>query len=222
RRGAARHVEPDRLDRGPFAAEFDTERVGVALVLRLLPFVIGGDALAGELEGIEGRGVAGVLRRGDLGRGDAQADFVEIDAIVFLRQFDQGAVAARRHVGNDRAHACFDVGGRLALDIEQGGKTRGEIGALAVEALRHRPDPAGMTRVDRSMGDAPRPVNPRPRRQAKGPAARRSLVANGRSTAISSAWPRTFSASPRISSAWPSTSPFCGAWAGDASCDASP
>ena len=46
------------------------------------------------------------------------------------------------------------------------------------------------------------------RRHAKGSAARRSLVANGRATATSSAWPRTFSASPRISSACLRLHPF--------------
>ena len=33
-RGAARHIEPDRLDRGPAGAELDAERIGEALVLR--------------------------------------------------------------------------------------------------------------------------------------------------------------------------------------------
>ena len=49
-RGAARHVKPDRFDRGPARAHFDAERVGEALVVRLLAQVIGLDAVARELE----------------------------------------------------------------------------------------------------------------------------------------------------------------------------
>ena len=52
-RGAARHVEPDRLDRGPARAELDAERIGEALVGGLLAAVIGLDAVARELERVE-------------------------------------------------------------------------------------------------------------------------------------------------------------------------
>ena len=67
-RGAARHVEPDRLDRGPARAQLDAERIGEALVLRLLPAVIGLDAVARELERVERLAVARLRRGVDLGR----------------------------------------------------------------------------------------------------------------------------------------------------------
>ena len=54
-RGAARHVEPDRLDRAPAVAELDAERVGEAVVGRFLPSVIGLDPVARELKRVERR-----------------------------------------------------------------------------------------------------------------------------------------------------------------------
>ena len=72
-RGAAGHIEPDRLDRAPAPAEFDAERIGEALVLRQLPPVKRLDPVAGEFQRIERCGVAGLHRGIDLGRGHAQA-----------------------------------------------------------------------------------------------------------------------------------------------------
>ena len=63
-RGAAGHVEADRLDRGPARAELDTERVGEAIVLRHLAAVIGLDAGAGEFERVERFAAAGRDGRG--------------------------------------------------------------------------------------------------------------------------------------------------------------
>ena len=94
--GAAGHVEPDRLDRGPAPAELDAERVGEAIVLRQLPPVIGLDPVAREFQRVERRGVAGLHGRVDLGRRDAQAAAVEIEPVEFLRRLDQRRVAARR------------------------------------------------------------------------------------------------------------------------------
>ena len=54
-RGAARHIEPDRLDGGPAMAELHPESVGEALVTRQLAAVIGLDALARERERVERR-----------------------------------------------------------------------------------------------------------------------------------------------------------------------
>ena len=52
-RGTARHVEADRLDRRPARAELDTQRVGVAVVLRELPAVENLDPVARERQRIE-------------------------------------------------------------------------------------------------------------------------------------------------------------------------
>ncbi len=71
--GAARHIEPDRLDRGPAVAELDAERVGEAVVRGQLPAVIGLDAVARERERIERPAVAGGIGRLDLGGGDLEA-----------------------------------------------------------------------------------------------------------------------------------------------------
>ena len=54
--GAARHIEADRLDRGPARAELDAERVGEAVVLRQLPAVIGLDPVAREARARRARG----------------------------------------------------------------------------------------------------------------------------------------------------------------------
>ena len=84
-RRAARHIKPDRLDRGPARTEFDAERIGEAVVLRHLPAVESLDAATGELERVARRAIAGSRRGGDLVRRHFEPDAVEIEAIEFLR-----------------------------------------------------------------------------------------------------------------------------------------
>ena len=52
-RRAARHVEPDRLDRRPARAELDADRVDIAVVGRALPLVMRLDALARETQRLD-------------------------------------------------------------------------------------------------------------------------------------------------------------------------
>ncbi len=135
--GAARHVKPDRFDGGPARPEFDAQRVGEAVILRHLPAVKCLDAVAGEFERVEGFPGARVARRGDLLRLDLETDPVEVDAIEFLRQFLERAVAARGNFGDDGANRRVDVGRCFALGTEKGAKFLGKIAGADVEADRH-------------------------------------------------------------------------------------
>ena len=105
---------------------------------RLLPAVIGLDAVARELERVERLRLAGALGGVDFGRADAQADFTEIDAIELLRS---AAISARSpcvfHLGDDGAHGLLDVLRGLALALEEIAESRREIGGLAVETKGH-------------------------------------------------------------------------------------
>ncbi len=83
--GAARHIEPDRLDRGPAPAELDAERIGEAIVLRHLPAVKGLDAIAGKLQRIERRAAAGLARSFDLARRHLDPGFVEVEPVELVR-----------------------------------------------------------------------------------------------------------------------------------------
>ena len=58
----------------------------------------------------------------------------EIDAVEFPGQLDQRALAARRHVGDDRAHRLLDVRRRLALGVEK----RGNCAAKSAERASRR------------------------------------------------------------------------------------
>jgi hypothetical protein len=118
-RGAARHVKPDCLDRGPAAAEFDAERVGEALVLGQLANVIGLDPAAGERKRVERFGIAGFRGRGDLLAADAQADATEIDPIEAPAEVNQRGVAPLDHVIDDATRGCVDIGGDFALGAEK-------------------------------------------------------------------------------------------------------
>ena len=140
-RGAARHIKPDRLDRGPARAEFDAERIGEAIVLRHLAAVIGLDAAAGEFERVERLAAARRNGRGDLGRGHAGADAVEIEPVEFERVVLERAIAAGGDVGDDGAHGGFHVGRRLALGVEQSPKFFGEIAGADVEMDGHNTEP---------------------------------------------------------------------------------
>ena len=160
RRGAAGHVEPDRIDRAPAPAEFDAERVGEALVLRQLPAVEQFDPVAGEFQRVERGGVASRHRGVDLGRGHAQAGSLDLEPVEFLRRLDQGGVAARGHVIDDGAGGALDIGRNLALGGEKRRKSLVEIGAASVEANGHggflRQRVGGLC----SMARRPMAVNP--------------------------------------------------------------
>ena len=142
-------------------AELDAERVGEAVVGGLLPLVIGLDPVARELERVERAAVAGCGRGIELGRGHAQPDLVQIDAVEFPGKLDQRAVAVLAHVGDDGAHRLIDVLGHLALGGEKRGKARGKVRGSAVEAYRHRAlSGREQPRFHRSMARAGRRVNP--------------------------------------------------------------
>ena len=136
-RGAAGHVEPDRIDRAPAPAEFDAERIGEALVLRQLPAVEHLDPVAGEFQRVERGGVASLDRGVDLGRGHAQAGGVDVEPVEFLGRLDQGGVAARGHVIDDGAGGALDIGRNLALGGEELLESLAEIGAACIQANGH-------------------------------------------------------------------------------------
>ena len=154
------HVQAHRLDRGPLGAHLDAERIGEALVGRLLAAVIGLDAVARELERGECLRLAGFLRRIDLGGTHPQAGLGQIDAVELGGQFEQRAVAARHDLGDDAAHGRLHVLRGLALDAEERAKALGKIGAAAVQSQRHEIVLPGLSPDDRSMVDAPIHVNP--------------------------------------------------------------
>ena len=76
-------------------------------------------------------------RRGDLLLRHPQPGASEIEAIELLRVVAQRAVAAGGDVGDDGAHARFDVGRCLALGVEEGAKFFGKIGGAGVETDGH-------------------------------------------------------------------------------------
>jgi hypothetical protein len=118
--------------------ELDAERIGVALVSRLLPLVIGGDPVAREDQRVERAKIARFGRSIDFGVGDAKAKPGEIDAIELAGQLDQGAVAVATDVGNNRANSLIDVVGDLTFGRKKSGKACGKVRGSAVEANRHR------------------------------------------------------------------------------------
>jgi hypothetical protein len=61
------------------------------------------------------------------------------NAIEFIGQLDQRLVAAGDHVGDDGADGRLDVSGGLALGVEEGAETLGEIGGFGIETDRHAP-----------------------------------------------------------------------------------
>src|SRR5947208_3396226 len=64
---------------------------------------------------------------------------IEIETVEAAREFDQGAVAASRDVGDNCARGRLDIGGRFTLGGEKCVETLGEIRRAAVEADRHGP-----------------------------------------------------------------------------------
>ena len=126
--GAAGNIKADGLDRGPAAAEFDADGVGVAVVCRLLAGMVGLDAVAGQRQGVEGVGIDGGNGRVDLGGGDAQGlDRGTGEAVEAGGQIEQGGIAAGADIGDDVAHDGVDVGRHFALHSEQVGKATLEI-----------------------------------------------------------------------------------------------
>ena len=99
--------------------------------------MIGLDAVAGELEGVERAAVAGRGGRSNLRGRHPHADAVEVDAIEFLRVVLERAVALRRNRGDDRPHGLLDVRRRLALGVEEGAEALGKVGGARIEADRH-------------------------------------------------------------------------------------
>jgi hypothetical protein len=130
--GAARHIQAHGVDRAPAPAEFDTQRIGEALVLRQLPPMENFDPVARESERIERLRVAGLYRRVDFGRRDAQAARPEIKTVEFARRLDQREVAPRRHIVDDGAGRALDIGRYLALHREKISESLDEIGAVSV------------------------------------------------------------------------------------------
>ncbi len=140
-RGAARHIKPDRLDRGPARAELDAERIGEAIVLRHLTAVISLDAGAGEFECVERLAAARRNGRRDLVRGHADANAVEIELVEFERVVLERAIAAGGDVGDDGADGHVHVGCGLALGVEKSLEFFGEIAGADVEVDGHNTEP---------------------------------------------------------------------------------
>jgi hypothetical protein len=136
-RGAAGDVESDRLDGAPAPAELDAQRVGEALVLRHLRAVKGFDAVARELQRLEGFGIAGFYGGVDFGRLYRQARRIQLQPVEFSRRLEQRRIAARSHVIDNGAGRGLDVGRDLALHREKRVKAPGKIGAAGVEANGH-------------------------------------------------------------------------------------
>ena len=133
------HIKAHGLDCGPARPKLDAQRIDEALVRRDLPPVIGLDAIARECEGIERPRLANLVRGIDLVGTQLEPALVEIEAVEAAREFDQGAVAASRDIGDDCARGRLDIGGRFTLGGEKRVETLGEIRRAAVEADRHGP-----------------------------------------------------------------------------------
>ena len=149
---AARHIEPDRVDRRPAAAELDAERVGEAVVLRQLAAVERFDPIARDRERVARRRGHLALRRVDLRRRDAQALGGDREAVEFLRVGDERRVAALAHVLDDPARRRLDVLRHLALRGKQRREARLEIRLGKAQADRHRSGEHVPRRVRRGPG----------------------------------------------------------------------
>ncbi len=135
--GAAGHVKPDCLDRGPAGAKFDAERIGEAIVARQLPAVKRLDAIAREGKRIDRFAVARRCRPSDLLGRHPQSGRVDREPIELLGVFAQRDVTARRDVGYDGANRRLDVGRHFALGVKEGAELLGEIGGARVETDGH-------------------------------------------------------------------------------------
>ena len=135
--GSPRHVKTDRLDRRPARTELDPERIGEAIVLRYLPAVELLDPLARQGQRFQGARLAALDRGDDFRLGHPQACALEVELIEPSRVVVKRLVAARSHVGNDRAHGRLDVLRGLALGLQQSAEAFGEIACAGVEMDGH-------------------------------------------------------------------------------------
>ncbi len=108
-----------------------------ALVLRQLALVKELDAIARELQRIDGRVITGFHRGVDFICGDPQSVGRNIQPIELFRRVDQRHITTLCHIVHDRTRGRVDVSRDLALHDEKGIKTRGEVGGAVVETKRH-------------------------------------------------------------------------------------
>jgi hypothetical protein len=99
--------------------------------------MVGRDPIAGETERIERCTAAGLHRRIDLLGRDRNSGSIEIELVKFACVVLERGVAARRDIGDDRAHGCLDVGGGLALGVEKGAEFPRKIAGANVETNGH-------------------------------------------------------------------------------------
>ncbi len=121
-RGAARHIEPDRIDGGPAAAELDPERIGEAVVLWHLAAVECLDPIACDDESFACRRRGRPFGLVDLGARYSEPLRADVEAVETLRVFNQRRVAPGAHVLDDLSRRRLDVLRDLALQ----GKERRE------------------------------------------------------------------------------------------------
>ena len=95
------------------------------------------DAVARKLQRIERCRVASLHRRINFRRRDPQSACLHVQPVELLRRRDQRRIAMLRHVIDNGARRCVDVGGDFALHGEERIEAFGEIGGLAIEADRH-------------------------------------------------------------------------------------
>ena len=117
--------------------ELDAQRIGVAIVAGQLAAVIGLDAVTGKGERIARTGLAGGDRPVDFCRRDTQSAGVDIAAVEFPGELNDGGVAAGHHLGDDAAHHLFHIRGGFPLGGEKDAETRCEIVGAAVETDGH-------------------------------------------------------------------------------------
>ena len=140
-RAPARHVDPDRLDRRPPAAELDAGVIDVALLGRHLAAMEGLDPPVGETERVELGGFAGGGRALDLGPVEANRFRHQCDPVEAPGIFQHRLVAAPFDVIQDLDDPCLDILFRLALCRQQALEVALEIGLAQVQSPCHRRPP---------------------------------------------------------------------------------
>ena len=111
--------------------------VAITLVFGQLPGMMISDAVAREVERVEGLLRASCNCRFDLGRCHAQAKLTQIHGIEFQRQCDQRLVAGRAHICNDRGNRLIDICGNFALLRQQRLERGLKIFVAGFQAHRH-------------------------------------------------------------------------------------
>ena len=137
--GAARHVEPDRIQRAPARAQPDAGLVAVVEIGRHQAGVEGLDPRRRMRERVAHRlGHCGGLHGGFVRR---EADRVgrERDAVEARGVVEQRRIAACAHRIHDRRRLAVDVLRHPPPRREQGVEGRREARARAIEPLRHSP-----------------------------------------------------------------------------------